>query len=88
MINPQVLESLCCPATRQPLRYATTAELAAANRQIDAGCAEKHTGTKPVSLPITEALIREDGSALYPIREGIPILLADEAVVFSPDHRS
>lgn len=88
MINPQVLQSLCCPETRQPLRYATAEELAAANRLIDAS-ALKDAGGETVATRVTEALIRENGSALYPMREGIPILLAGEALVLrAPDHLS
>ncbi len=62
MIADEVLALLRCPTTRQPLRLATPAELAALP-----------------SAP-AEALIREDGRVAYPIRNGIPMLIADAAI--------
>jgi uncharacterized protein YbaR (Trm112 family) len=29
---------------------------------------------------LTEALVREDGAVLYPVRDGIPVMLIDESV--------
>lgn len=31
-------------------------------------------------VPLDAALVREDGTALYPIRDGIPVLLPDAAI--------
>ena len=48
-----------CPDTRQPLRWATPEECARA-------------GLRPAEH---SALAREDGTRLFPIDDGIPILL-------------
>jgi uncharacterized protein YbaR (Trm112 family) len=78
MIDPTFLSMLMCPATKQPLRTATAAELAAVNGAIAAGRKNRSGGTP--TGPWQEALATADGAWLYPIQEGIPILLSAEAV--------
>ena len=71
MIAADLLELLRCPTTRQKLVAADAAQLARLN--ADARVVE----------PLGEALVREDGRAAYPVRGGIPILLADECIIIS-----
>ena len=53
--------------------------LSAVNNAIAAGSLQNVAGEK-ISEKMEEALVSEDGKRLYPIREGIPVLLSDEAV--------
>jgi len=79
MIDPAFLGMLVCPASRQPLREATAAELAAVNRTIAAGTAQNRGGTA-VAAPLAAGLVPTPGGVIYPIVDGIPILLSAEAI--------
>ncbi len=79
MIAPDFLALLVCPATRQPLRQATAPELAAVNAAIAAGTA-RNRGGAAVDAPLQEGLVTADGTFVYPVRDGIPILLSAEAL--------
>ena len=81
-MNESLLEILCCPETHQPLRPAQRAVVDRVNAQISGGTL-KNRGGKPVTEPIEEALVREDGKYLYAIRKNIPVMLIDEAIAVS-----
>lgn len=79
MIDQDFLAMLVCPATRQPLRQATAAELARLQEAITKG-GLKNRGGAVVAVPWAGALATADGAWLYPIQDDIPILLTSEAV--------
>lgn len=79
MIDPELLEILVCPETREPVRPADEALLQRINAAIEAGRVTNRGGD-PVESPLDEALVREDGRILYPVRDGIPVMLVDEAI--------
>ena len=82
MIPADLLEMLRCPVTRQTLAPADADQLARLNGEIAAGRLRNAAGL-PVADPLDAALVRADGAAAYPVRDGIPVLLADELVMFS-----
>jgi len=51
----------------------------AVNEKISAGSLRNRGGDK-VEKPITEALVREDGKVLYPVDDGIPVMLIEESI--------
>ena len=73
------VEILICPVTRQGLFRCDEAPLAELNRRIADGEVTKADG-QVVAETLDEALVTEDGSRLYPVRNGIPVLLAEEAI--------
>ncbi len=79
MLDSKLLDILCCPETRVALKMASAERLAALNSAISAGSLKNIAGEN-ITEPLTEALETEDGSRIYPVREGIPVLLSDEAI--------
>jgi uncharacterized protein YbaR (Trm112 family) len=78
VIDQDLLKILACPETHQPLAEATAELLAAANKKIAAG--GKNRGGKPVGKPLEAGLVRQDRKVVYPVRDGIPVLLIDEGI--------
>ncbi|MBX7137325.1 MAG: hypothetical protein K1X83_05015 [Oligoflexia bacterium] len=78
-LDPDLLKILVCPETHLPLRMATPEQLAALNLQIGAGHIKDRSGNLMTDR-LEAALIREDGHRLFPIREGIPVLLLSDAI--------
>jgi uncharacterized protein YbaR (Trm112 family) len=79
MIDAELLDILVCPETKQAVRPADDTLLARVNDAIAAG-AVRSRGGDTVSEPLHEALVREDGRVLYPVRDDIPVMLIDEAI--------
>lgn len=81
MIDPQLLEILCCPETKQPVVLVEGEIIDRINARIQAG-GVKNRGGEKVEEKIEAGLLREDRKYLYPIRDSIPIMLEDEALPF------
>lgn len=79
MIDADLLEILACPQTRQPLRLAEAGELTALNERLQKGEVQ-NVGGDTVAEVVEGGLVREDGVILYPIRDGIPVLLVHEGI--------
>lgn len=79
MMDPQLLNILVCPETRMPVRAADDALVAQLNREAAAGRLHNRSGRK-VEGPIEGGLIRQDGAVLFPILDGIPVMLIEEAI--------
>ena len=79
MIDKDLLQILACPETHQPLAEAGTDLLKRVNDRIAAGKAQNKGGAA-VTAPLEGGLVRQDGKIVYPIRDGIPVLLIDEGI--------
>lgn len=82
MIDNAMLAILVCPTDQTPLHVAEGGVVARINRAIAAGRVKNRSG-RLVDQPIGGGLLREDKTFLYPIFDGIPVLLADEAILLA-----
>jgi uncharacterized protein YbaR (Trm112 family) len=78
-VSPELIDILVCPETRQPVRAATAAELDGLNARVRAGLL-RNRGGEAVPKPIQEGLVRQDGAILYPVDDGIPVMLIEESI--------
>jgi len=74
MLSSKLLELLRCPATKQRLQQAPQSLVMFLEDERLAGRLFDESGNL-VLEPVEDGLLREDGLAFYPIRNGIPILL-------------
>lgn len=79
MVDPELLEILVCPETKEPVHPADDELIARVNRAIEEGTLSNRGG-ETVSETIDEGLVRDDGAYLYPVRDEIPVMLIDEAI--------
>lgn len=75
-----LLALLCCPETRQPLAVAPVDLLARLESLRVAGKLTNRAGGA-LTEPIMAGLLRVDGAVFFPVCGGIPLLVADEAVM-------
>lgn len=81
-MDKRLLDILCCPTTRSPLRLLGEQEIAALNRAIAAGGVADAAGARRDD-PVHAALITRDGRTIYRIEDDIPVMLADAAIATS-----
>ena len=78
-VNAELVEIIVCPETKQSVSLATPERLEELNGKIRSG-ELRNRGGETVAKELTEALIREDGRVLYPVDDGIPVMLIDESI--------
>ncbi len=79
MISSELLALLRCPQTKQALSMASAEQLAQVEEVRRTGKLRDHAG-RAVLETVSAGLVRADGALLYPVRNGIPVLLLDDAL--------
>lgn len=78
-VDDSFLSLLRCPRTGEELRVAEPRELAGYNESIENGQLNNAAGTT-LRQAMEGALVTAGGHWLYPVHDGIPVLLVEEAV--------
>ena len=78
-IDRRLLEILCCPVSRRPLRLLRSDQLQWLNTAIGVR-AVQDVNSRVVSIPLAAGLITDDGKVIYRIDDDIPVLLSEEGI--------
>jgi uncharacterized protein YbaR (Trm112 family) len=78
-MDKRLLDILCCPATKVPVRPLARLELDSLNRAIASGAVQT-VDHVAVASALQSGLITTDGKLIYRVEEDIPVMLANEAI--------
>ena len=78
-MDKRLLDILCDPVTKTPVRPLRRDELDALNRAIATGNLDTVAGQK-VASPLAAGLITTDRKVVYRIEDDIPVMLAEEGI--------
>ena len=78
-MDKKLLSILCCPVTHRDLSLVRPDALSRLNAAIGDGKVSNRDGTV-LTETLDEALITDDGKIVYPITDGIPVLLEGESI--------
>lgn len=81
-MEKRLLSILRCPVTHKGLALAKNDTLGRVNAAIEARSVSNRDGTV-LTEPFSEALVTDDDKLLYPIVNGIPVLLEGESIRLS-----
>lgn len=81
-MDKRLLDILCCPVTKSPLRPLAASELALLNREVAAGHVLNGSG-QLIAQAVEAGLITRDGRTIYRIDDDIPVMLASDAIATS-----
>ena len=84
-MDKKLLDIVCCPLTKLPLQLLDSERLARLNAAIRAG-GVKNQADGDLSDELMEALVTRDGRLVYPIRDGIPVLMEEESIDWNQLH--
>ena len=78
-MEKRLLNILRCPVTQKGLSLARRDTLSRVNKAIESGALSNRDGTT-LTEALGEALVTDDSKILYPIANGIPVLLEGESI--------
>ena len=78
-MDKRLLTILRCPVTHKGLSLLKKDKLEKINAAIVADEVSTHDGVR-LTEPLSEALVTDDGKRIYPVNDGIPVLLESESI--------
>jgi uncharacterized protein YbaR (Trm112 family) len=78
-VEPDLLAILVCPDNHRPLRLLEAEGLRRVNERIAARSLRNRKG-EVLERALAEALVREGDDLVYPVEDGIPVLLVEAGV--------
>ena len=78
-VDRKLLEILCCPVTKVPVKLLDKARVKRLNEEIDGG-EVRYVDGSPVRERIAEALITENDMTIYRVDDGIPVMLEEKGI--------
>ncbi len=86
-MDKRLLAILCCPISHKGLIRAGSDQLRRINAAIAEGQLVNDSGVV-LAETLREALVTDDGKRMYPVADGIPVLLAGESVALDQLHNA
>lgn len=81
-MEKRLLNILRCPVTHKGLALAKSETLGRVNAAIADGRVANHDGAV-LTEPLSAALVTDDEKLLYPVANGIPVLLEGESIALA-----
>lgn len=78
-MDKRLLDILCCPVSKTPVRPLARGELEALNGAIERGEVDTVAGAR-VRERLDEGLITTDHKVIYRVDDGIPVMLPEEGI--------
>ena len=78
-MDKKLLDIICCPLTKLSLELLDGDRLSRLNTAIKDGEIKNHAADQ-LAEDLKEALVTKDGRLVYPVRNGIPVLLEEESI--------
>ena len=78
-MDKRLLTILRCPVSHKALSELKKDKLGRLNAAIAAGQIKNQEGSL-LQQPLSEALVTDDGKRIYPVDDGIPVLLENESI--------
>jgi len=78
-MDKHLLDILCCPVSKTPVRLLEKSELERLNQAIVRGEVETVEGVR-IQQPLQAAMVTTDKRVVYPIQDDIPVMLPEEGI--------